>query len=116
MATLHQTDLQGLLLLKLSGSLTDEGVEQVGQSFQAATSRPGARIVVDLGGVDMLTTPAISMFIAAANSARQSGGAIAFTQSPPFVHDVLTRLRLHSVLHTVPDVQQAIDQMRIAST
>jgi anti-anti-sigma regulatory factor len=70
-------------------------------------------VVVDLTSVDILTTPAISMFIAAAKTARESGGAITFTESPPPVRDILNRLRLHSILHTVSDVRHAIDEMRM---
>jgi len=112
MATLNQTHIQGLTILKLSGSLDNEGIEQVEGLFHEATSRPGAHVVVDLTGVDMVTTPALSLFIAAAHAVRGSGGAIAFAESPPPVRDVLQRLRLQSVLHTVPSLDEAIAQTR----
>jgi len=112
MASLDQFDLEDLTILKLRGSLNAEGIAQVEADFNKATGRQGARVVVDLTSVDMVTTPAISMFIAAANTVRASGGRLIFTESPPPVHDILRRLRLHSVLETVCGLQEAIDRIR----
>lgn len=112
MASLDQFDLEDLTILKLRGSLNADGMAQVEAAFREASARQGARIVVDLTAVDMLTTPAISMFIAAANAVRAGGGRLVFTESPPPVHDILRRLRLHSVLETVCGLQEAMDRVR----
>lgn len=111
-ATLEQIDLDGLVILKLKGSMTTEGLAQVNRQFEEITHRPGVRAVVDLTHVDIITTPAISMFIAAASSAAHSAGRIVFTESPPPVRDVLRRLRLHSVLTTVSGLVEAIKAVR----
>src|SRR5262245_55445585 len=112
MVTLERIEMDELTVVKLKGSLTNEGLEQVERSFEAVTGRPGARTVVDLTGVEMVTTPALSMFIAAANQAKSTGGRIIFTETRPPVRDVLKRLRLHSILETVPGLEHAIDAAR----
>jgi anti-anti-sigma factor len=112
MASIEQYDLEDLTILKLRGSLTSDGLDQIEQPFEAATHRAGARIVVDLTNVDIVTTPALSMFIAAASSAREQGGHLIFTESPPPVRDILRRLRLTSVLTTVQGLEEAIKQVR----
>jgi anti-anti-sigma regulatory factor len=68
--------------------------------------------VVDLSGVDIVTTPAISMFLAATVLVKRSGGRIIFTRSQPPVSQVLQRLKLHGVLQTALNLDEAIAQVR----
>lgn len=112
MASLERVDLDNLTILKLKGSLTSEGLEPLEEPFTSITQRPGARIVIDLTAVDMVTTPALSMFVAAASSAKKSGGKVVFTETTPPVRDVLQRLRLHTILQTVEGLEQAISHAR----
>jgi anti-anti-sigma factor len=112
MASLEQIDLEDLVIVRLKGSLTTDGIAQVNQQFEALTVRPGVRAVVDLTHVEMVTTPAISMFIAATASSRQTGGRIVFTESPPPVREVLQRLRLDTILTTVNGLAEAIRTVR----
>ena len=112
MTNLEQIDLDDLVILKLKGSLTVDGLAQINRQFELVTHRPGVRAVVDLTHVDIITTPAISMFIAAAASAAQSAGRIVFTESPPPMRDVMRRLRLHTVLTTVSGLVEAIKAVR----
>lgn len=112
MASLEQIDLDDMVILKLKGSLSADGLGQVNRQFEEVTHRPGVRAVVDLTHVEIVTTPAISMFIAAAASAAQTGGRIVFTESPPPVRDVLRRLRLHAVLVTANGLVDAIRMVR----
>ena len=105
----------GVTVVRLHGALTYDGIAQVERQFEDATGRPGARAVVDLTDVEMVTTPALSMFIAAATSAKKSGGNIVFTESPPPVTDVMKRLRLHAVLRTVTGLDKAIEEAKSGS-
>lgn len=112
MASLERVDLDNLTILKLKGSLTSEELESLEEPFASITQRPGARVVIDLTGVEMVTTPALSLFVAAATSAKRSGGKVVFTETTPPVRDVLQRLRLHSILQTVPGLEEAITRAR----
>lgn len=112
MASLERVDLDNLTILKLKGSLTSEGLESLEEPFANITQRPGARIVIDLTAVDMVTTPALSLFVAAATTAKKSGGKVVFTETTPPVRDVMQRLRLHSILQTVPGLEEAITRAR----
>ena len=112
MAALDCLKLDDLIILKINGSLTAEEIAQVEQPFAVLTAQPGARIVVDLTNVEIVTTPALSMFIAAANHAKHSGGKLVFTHATPPVRDILHRLRLSAILITVPGLDEAIAQAR----
>ena len=53
-----------------------------------------------------------AIFLAAASAAKSSGGRLIFTESRPPVRDILKRLRLHSVLHTIPGYEEALAEAR----
>lgn len=111
-STLERNEREGVTVLTLHGSLTVEGTAQIAPQFESAARQPGARVVVDLSGVDILTTPALSMFVAAASDARDSGGRIVFAAAGPNVRALLERLRLTLVLHTADDMEQAMAEVR----
>ncbi len=112
MATLERTDLGDVTVVKLKGSLTMEGLDLIEPEFARITHRPNCHTLIDLTEVEMVTTPALSMFLAAASAAKQSGGRLIFTESRPPVRDILKRLRLHSVLHTIAGYEEALAEAR----
>ena len=62
--TLETSEAGGVRVLRLKGSLTKEGVDQVGGSLATAGKGTSA-VVVDLSGVDLLATPGITMLLTA---------------------------------------------------
>jgi anti-anti-sigma factor len=116
MITLERSKSDGITLLRLQGSLTQAEVAQIEQQFLEATSaRPGSpppRTVVDLTNVDLITTPAIAMFLAAVRPAEQAGGRVVFSGARKMINDVLHRCRLDAVFTIVPTVQEAMQKAR----
>src|SRR5947207_15716642 len=70
--TLEQSDDEGVKLVRVSGSLTQQGVTDVGPAFSAAT-RGGGSVVVDLSGVDVIATTGITMLLVADRQLKLSG-------------------------------------------
>ena len=70
--TLEQSEAQGVRLLRLHGSLTQRGVNDVGPAFSAAM-RSGGPVVVDLSGVDVIATTGITMLLVADRELKQAG-------------------------------------------
>ena len=95
--------LPGMIVIHEAGGL--------GEHIKDVTNRV-AKTLIDLTEVEMVTTPALSMFLAAASAAKNSGGRLIFTESRPPVRDILKRLRLHSVLQTVPGYEEALAEAR----
>src|SRR5215217_3913046 len=61
MATLaKQKDVDGVRVLRLSGSLTQHGVQTMEPEFERALP-DGARAVIHIGEVDLITTPGIAL-------------------------------------------------------
>jgi anti-anti-sigma factor len=112
MATLDHKEIDGVTFVALHGNLTFEGLEKVSAEFEKITHQPGRRIVVDLTGIELITTPALSMFIGASHIAKASGGKLILTETTPPVRTVLDRLRLHKVLQLVEGVNNALAEAR----
>jgi anti-anti-sigma factor len=138
MTTLTQTDAGGVTLLQVSGGLTHDGVGPISADFEAATggrpavvgaapaaasgpfrsaSAPAAtgapgRVVVDLSDVPVLTTPGLSLLLAAARRMQSAGGRLVITGTRGRVDDLLRRCRLDAVLNIVPDADEAIRKAR----
>ena len=116
MIALHQKQEQGVSVLSFEGSLNNEGVEEIAAEFNAAIGKPSPRIVVDLSGVDLMTTPGISMFVAALRSTANVGGRIVFTGTQGMIDELLHRCRLDAIMTIVPKPDDAIDVARGAGS
>jgi len=112
MANLERSDVDGVTVLRLKGTLDRVELGDVEQTFRDATRRDHASIVIDLADVNFLTTPAIAMFLDAAKTLRHSGGRVVVTGPSPRVEDVLRRLRLDSLLPVLGTVAEGIARVR----
>jgi len=112
MATLDESQMNGVKVLRLAGNLTREGVEQVEPAFAAAV-RGGPRVVVDLDGVDLLTTPGITMLLAAQRELKQARGRLVLSGVRGMTDDVLRRCRLQTILPVAPSLNEAVEQASI---
>jgi anti-anti-sigma factor len=112
MANLERSDVDGVTVLRLKGTLDRVELSDVDRTFHAATHRDRASVVIDLADVDFLTTPAIAKFLDAARSLRHSGGRVVVTGPPPRVENVLRRLRLDSLLPVLGTVAEGIARVK----
>ena len=112
MVELKKSEKNGVTVLRFSGSLTQEEVERIEPQFVAAIDHPTPKIVVDLSKVDSMTTPGISMFVAALKSTAKAGGRIVFTGTRGIVDELLHRCRLDAIMTIVPEPAAAIDLAR----
>jgi anti-anti-sigma factor len=109
MAKLEQEIIDGVTVLRLSGSLTQEGLSEVEEPFMSATrGRKGMRVVLDVAKVDALTTPAITMFLATVRSVESSGGRVVFAGTRGITADIFARCRLNLIFTITPTVTDAI--------
>jgi anti-anti-sigma factor len=107
MASLEQQDVEGVRVLRLSGSLTQAGVEGIEPAFDAALP-DGARAVVDLSGVDIIATPGIALIIAVSKRVRATQGRVVFAGARAGVLDILRRCKLNEVLELAGDRDDAL--------
>ena len=112
MVELKKTQKDGVTVLRFSGNLTQEEVERIEPQFVAAIDQPSPKIVVDLSKVSAMTTPGISMFVAALKSTAKAGGRIVFTGTRGIVDELLHRCRLDAIMTIVPKPDDAIEMAR----
>ena len=109
--TLDQNESDGVRLVRLSGSLNQKGVTDVGPAFSAAT-RGAAKVVVDLSGVDVIATTGITMLLVADRELKQAGGRMVIAGTRGIVRDVLLRCRLDKVLTLAPTPDAGVESVR----
>jgi anti-anti-sigma factor len=118
-ATVEQHEAGGVRVVRLSGSLTQKGVADVGPLFAAAvrgderaTQARGASgsgtVVVDLTGVDVIATTGITLLLVADRDLKKAGGRLVLAGTRGLVKDVLLRCRLDKVLTLAPSADEAI--------
>jgi anti-anti-sigma factor len=112
MVKLQEKQEDGVTVLRFAGSLTQEEVERIEPEFVRYVNKPSPKIVVDLSKVDVLTTPGISMFVAALRKTARSGGRIVFTGTQGLIDELLHRCRLDAIMTIVPKPDEAIDVAR----
>ncbi|MBN9120013.1 MAG: STAS domain-containing protein [Planctomycetes bacterium] len=66
--------------------------------FALAESRPCPHLLIDLGGVAMLTSAILAKLIALNGKVRAAGGRLALSNPAPTVHEVFKVTRLDTIL------------------
>ena len=108
---MDQQDVEGVRVLRLSGSLTQQAVDRIESEFEAALP-DGSRAVVDLAGVDLITTPGLTLIISTTKRLRDTHGRVVFTAARGIVLDLIKRCRLDAVLELEGDPKQAVEKAK----
>jgi anti-anti-sigma factor len=108
---LQEQDVDGVRVVCVSGSLTQQGVETIEPAFEAALP-DGSRAVVDLADVDLITTPGLTLIISTTKRLRRTSGRVVFTAAAGGVREVLHRCRLDEVLELAGDRDEALEKVK----
>jgi anti-sigma B factor antagonist/stage II sporulation protein AA (anti-sigma F factor antagonist) len=104
----EQLDLQGVRLLRLSGSLTQQDMDTLEPAVEQALP-DGSRAVVDLADVDLVTTPGLALIISIAKRLRDTRGRVIFANARGRVLDVLRRCKLDEVIEMAGNRDEAVE-------
>jgi anti-anti-sigma factor len=108
MTEMNISQIEGITVVKLAGELTHVGTPAVERGF-VLTIGALERAVVDFSGVTMITTPGITLLIAADRTLRRKGGMLVVTGLHGSIEEVLLdRCRLDVVLHIEPDIAAGV--------
>jgi anti-anti-sigma factor len=110
MSRLVVEQLEGVSVIRLIGPMSAAEVQRLQPSFQEAAQGDVKRVVVDLSKVELLATPAITMFISAMNFQRKQGGRLIFTGTDGAIDKLLRVCRLDLIMTIVHDPEAAIAQ------
>ena len=88
MAKLSEEIIDGVTVFHLTGSLTQDAVPEMELRFQALSKIKGIRMVIDVAKVDAITTPAITVFLAATREIEAGGGRMIFSNVKGITGDI----------------------------
>jgi anti-anti-sigma factor len=111
MASLTHEVVEGVRMVRLSGSLTQAGIDAIEPAFTSALP-DGSRAVVDLSGVDLITTPGLTLIIATDKRLRGTQGRMIFASASAGIRNLLRRCRLDEVLELADDQQEAMKKAK----
>jgi anti-anti-sigma factor len=86
--------------VQLTDALLAEGVADVRWMLHDALLAGARRVVVDLAGVEHLTSPAVASFLTAHRTCRTRGGGVVLRGANRRTMELLHRTGLWRVLHT----------------
>ncbi len=112
MAKLSEEIIDGVTVIRLTGSLTQDAVPEMEQRFQALSKVKGIRMVIDVAKVDAITTPAITVFLAATRVIEEGGGRMIFSNVKGITGDIFARCRLDVIFTMAANFAAAMKMAR----
>lgn len=111
MAALRQHDLAGVRIITMSGALDFDASQRLADRFDDMIE-PGGRVVIDLSGVDVLTTPGISLLVKARQRLHDSGGRMALVPAGAKAMEVIRRCKLDTLLPIRASAEEAVAALK----
>jgi anti-anti-sigma factor len=112
MAQMSEEIIDGVTVLHLGGSLTQDAVPAIERRFAELARTKQARAVIEVGEVDAITTPAISIFLGTVRIIEAGGGKLVFANAAGIIGEIFARCRLDAIFTLASDVPTAVKATR----
>lgn len=99
---------ESTLVARLSGSLGIAGGEAFQVLARELIERRPRRLVLDLSGVDFISSPGIALLIEIGRDVPERGGEVVIAGATANVDDALRRVRMHEMIPMRDDVEAAL--------
>lgn len=96
------------LVIALRGSGDASNADTIGLQLSALAAEHPRRVVLDLSGLDYLSSLAVGQIVAFHRSVKLSGGEMIIAGAQPVVREVLVRCRIDALVAIVPRVSDAL--------
>ena len=103
----HEDTADGIRIIRLSGRMDIEGNEQVALRFSALAATGGSAVVVDLSGVEFLSSLGISTLVSGAKAVMARKGILALYGARPNVLSALQRTNIPDIIPTCATLAEA---------
>ena len=97
----------GLVNVTLAGRLDSAAVERIEPDLVASLVPRGARAIVDLSGLEFVSSMGLRMFITIARDLAGNNGKLVLYSPQPWVNVMFTVASLHSIISILPDAASA---------
>jgi anti-sigma B factor antagonist len=108
------TNASGVSILKVSGYLDTTTAGELETALYGLLDRGIYRIVVDLAGVNYISSAGWGIFIGEIKRIRNHGGDLKLSGMVGDVHEVFQLLEFHSILEAYPSTQEAVGAFKSA--
>ncbi len=96
-----------VVLIVLSGPLDGHTYDKLGSKIDRLLHHGTAKIIIDLGGVDYISSAGVGVFVAARSKARTEKGCIVLLNLSEQVKKVFDVLQIRELLNIATDLQEA---------
>lgn len=107
--TIHEAD--GKTVAELSGTLDTTSAPDVGSELENRIGAGDSKIIVDLAGVEFVSSAGLRILLVAAKKLRASGGDLAVCSLNETVQEVFDMSGFSSILKVFPGRDDALSQL-----
>ncbi len=108
----HVEDAGVAVAVRLSGRLDTNGVDAIENRFLASTVAGGRDAIVDLSGVDLITSMGVRMLIGAARAMGQRKTKLVLFGAQDFVREVLETSAVDAIIALAGNEAEALAIVR----
>jgi anti-anti-sigma factor len=101
------TEAEGYQLLSVSGRLDASSAPLLQARFEAALAPGKCSFVLDLHGVDYVSSGGLRVLLIMTKKVRSAGGGIVLAQLHPFVEDLMRMSGFQSLIAQAPSNEEA---------
>jgi anti-anti-sigma factor len=102
------TELEdGIKIITLEGRMDIDGTQKIDTRLTVATASESANVIVDLSGVEFMSSIGIGVLVRSANALKQRQGKIVLLNPQPGVFKVLEATQINTVIPIVFDIESA---------
>jgi anti-anti-sigma factor len=96
-------------ILDIKGDLADQTAEEMALALKRLLSAGRRKIVLNLGGTDLISTEGIAECVAAQKRLRERGGELKVAGASPELRRIFDLVALDKVLECYPEVRNAVE-------
>ncbi len=100
--------IQGVSLLQVEGRVDSESTPQLEEALTALLNDNCNKIVVNLKGVDFMSSAGLRAIVRAYQVAQKAGGGVRLAAVPEAIESVMYTVGLNQLLMSYPTEQEAI--------
>jgi len=108
MELIHEDNADGVRIIRLKGRMDIEGNNAVALRFNALAVGGGPMVVVDLSGLEFLSSIGIATLVQSAKAAKLRKGILAIFGARPHVLTSLERTNIPSIIPTCGTLDEAL--------
>jgi anti-sigma B factor antagonist len=97
-------------VVRVTGYVDTTTSHELEKKINAILERRGYHIVVDLAGVDYVSSAGWGIFIGEIREIREQGGDLKLAGMSPDVHEVFELLEFQNILEAYPTAAQAVER------